>query len=105
MIGNSGPVTQLPGMTLKAWAFLKSDGTLLRSFGVASAVRNAAGQYVVTCSTAFASAAAVGVAYVAPFGGVNITTIVTYNSAAAIGVHVQAGGVDADAHVYVAIYE
>lgn len=101
----NNPTVPLPGMTLKAWAFVKSDGTLLRSYGVASASRGAVGQYTVTCSTAFAAAAAVGVANASPTASGPITANVGYSSATAMAVRVQVSAADADAHFYIAIYE
>lgn len=48
-------VNDHPGVA-KAWLYCKSDGTILASHNVASVVRNSAGNYTVTWTTAFASA-------------------------------------------------
>ena len=51
--GNVGAA--LPGMILRAWAFVKADGTLLRGFGVAAASNTSAGNYMLTLAAPLAS--------------------------------------------------
>lgn len=42
-------------MNLKAWALVKGDGTLLKSFGVSASARTSAGKYTITFTTATGS--------------------------------------------------
>lgn len=42
----------LPGLTLKAWAQVATDGTLVRGFNVSSITKGSTGSYTVNFSTA-----------------------------------------------------
>lgn len=47
---SQGSAGGVPGLALKAWALVKSDGTLLKGLGVSASSRTAAGIYSLTFS-------------------------------------------------------
>lgn len=53
---SQGAAGGLPGLTLKAWAQVKTDGTLVKGSGVASVTKGVTGAYTVTLSSALAQA-------------------------------------------------
>lgn len=56
MISNSNIVGgALPGLTLKAWAQFKADGTLIRGFNIASVAKGGTGSYTITFTSATAT--------------------------------------------------
>lgn len=46
----------LPGLTLKAWALVAANGTIIRQFNVAAVVKGAAGTYSPTFTAAMTQA-------------------------------------------------
>lgn len=50
----SGSAGGLPGLNLKAWAYIKADGTLLKGFNIASTSRGGVGNYTVNFTAAMA---------------------------------------------------
>lgn len=98
-----------PGLTLRAWAFFSPAGTLVKSQNVASVVKNSAGNYTVTFTTALATAAPVVVAKAAQSGGVTNPPFVSASgiSAAAVTVVCIASGAQTDPSggVWVGCYE
>jgi hypothetical protein len=57
---SQGSAGGIPGLNLKAWAYVKTDGTLVRSLNVASVVKGSTGNYTFTFTAAMASADYVG---------------------------------------------
>lgn len=57
---SSGSAGGIPGLNLKAWAYVKADGTLIRSLNVASVVKGSTGNYTFTFTAAMSSADYVG---------------------------------------------
>lgn len=55
MISTNTSGQTFPGLTLKAWAYVKSDGTLLKGMNVNSASRSGAGLYTVNFTSALSS--------------------------------------------------
>lgn len=51
----SGSAGGIPGLNLKAWAYVKADGTLIRGFNVASFSRTGTGAYTITFTAAMSS--------------------------------------------------
>lgn len=55
MISTNESGQTFPGLTLKGWAYVRSDGTLQKGFNVASSVKNSVGTYTVTWSVAMST--------------------------------------------------
>lgn len=68
MISTNQSGQTFPGLTLKAWAHVKSDGTLLKGFNVASVSRGGVGTFTVTYTTAMSTANAMVKIQAQPFG-------------------------------------
>lgn len=99
----SGPA----GLTLKAWAHVKSDGTLVKGFNVSSTSRGAAGTYTVNFTTAMTTANFIAdlKAYTqqSTYLFIQRVGIKTVNSVGVLFQDYQLGGEDVDFHI--AIYE
>lgn len=54
MISTNTSGQTFPGLTLKAWAYVKADGTLLKGFNTSS-TRTVLGQYTVTFTAALST--------------------------------------------------
>lgn len=52
---SQGSAGGIPGLNLKAWAYVKADGTLIRGLNVASFTRTGVGAYTVTFTAAMSS--------------------------------------------------
>lgn len=52
---SQGSAGGIPGLNLKAWAYVKADGTLIRGLNVASVVKGGTGNYTFTFTAAMAS--------------------------------------------------
>lgn len=61
---SQGSAGGIPGLNLKAWAFVRADGTLIRGMNIASVAKGVAGTY-----TANFTAAMAGTDYVVRFTG------------------------------------
>lgn len=57
---SQGSAGGIPGLNLKAWAYVKADGTLIRGFNIATVVKGGTGNYTFTFSAAMSSADYVG---------------------------------------------
>lgn len=53
---SQGSAGGIPGLNLKAWAYVKADGTLIRGMNVASVVKGGTGNYTFTFTAALSSA-------------------------------------------------
>lgn len=85
MISSSNQVGgALPGLSLKAWAHVASNGTLIRGFNVASSAKGGTGIYTVTFSAAMTANTFIARVTIDPLSGggaagsvANRTTFVT----------------------------
>lgn len=57
---SQGSAGGIPGLNLKAWAYVKADGTLIRGLNIASVVKGSTGNYTFTFTAALASTDYVG---------------------------------------------
>jgi hypothetical protein len=71
----------MPGLTLKAWAQVKADGTLIRNFNVTSITKGSTGGYTVNFTVAMGTST-----YIARVTG---SPLVGDTQAFPLGVHVQ----------------
>lgn len=78
---------QIPGLTIYAWAMINASGTVIKSSGVSSAIRNSIGNYTVTLANPMADHVSfVGVAstmgpggpQAAGVGGLTTSTVSVY---------------------------
>ena len=90
----------MPGLTLKAWARVKADGTLVRGAGVTSVVANQPGLYTVTLAAALAGVGTVRLLA----GGYSLLTAAAGTTALGVQFPAQGGGYT-PTDFYVEIYE
>lgn len=53
---SQGTAGGIPGLNLKAWAYIKADGTLIRGFNIASSSKTSTGNYTITFTAAMSTA-------------------------------------------------
>ena len=92
----SGSAGGIPGLNLKAWAYIRGDGTLIRGFNVASTSRSSAGVYVVSFTAAMSTANYVARVTLGPTGGLDAKAFMYSATTAAATLDVRAAGVAMD---------
>ena len=96
----------LPGLALKAWAYVISNGTLIKGFNIASASRSGVGTYVLTYTTATTNAETITRFTIPNFTSSSYTGARSNSITTGMNVSTYtAGSTPADTAFFVEIYE
>lgn len=95
------------GLTLKAWAQVKTDGTLVKSSNVTSVTKGGTGAYQLNFTTAMATTTYMAKVQYMPraFAAGDGLYFSGANTTAALGYITLAGGAPADTNHYVEVWE
>lgn len=112
MLVNPQSLGAMPGLSLKAWAQVAANGTLLKAFNVTSITKGATGLYTLNITNALATATALPDFRSYPKDGThaapNMPDVIFQNGANTTGVMtytVYHNGVAADVQHYIGLYE
>lgn len=93
---SQGSAGGIPGLNLKAWAYIKADGTLVRGFNVASVARTAQGNYTVNFTAAMSSTAYVCRMTPSAVGGDKVDCVLFSGTTAAASLVTKSSTLQAD---------